>query len=64
MVPMFLHGDNVEIANDDSLMAWRMGSLLSTMSSLSSGLLLAATPAKIELKPQGGEEGTWTFVWE
>ena len=46
VVPMFLHGDKVEFANDDSLMVWHMGSVLSTMSSLSSGLLLAATPAK------------------
>ena len=64
MVPMFLHGDKVEFANDDSLMVWHMGSVLSKMSSLSSGLLLAATPAKTEVKARGEEEGTWNPVWE
>ena len=38
-------GDKVEYANEDSWVVWHMGSVLTMMNSLYSGLLLAATPA-------------------
>eukprot|EP00959_Pyramimonas_sp_CCMP1952_P142643 2986483-Pyramimonas_sp.AAC.1 len=50
MIPLFVHGDKVEYSNEDSLMVWHMGSVLSTDSSLYAGLLLGATPHKTEVK--------------
>ena len=63
LVPLYIHGDHVEFANDDSLMVWHMASILTTTSSLFSGLLLGACPKKVEVKSTQGKEGTWDPVW-
>ena len=39
MVPLYIHGDDVDFVNGDSLMVWSMGSAVGSMSSLFSGLL-------------------------
>ena len=57
-VPLFLHGDGVELKNRDTLMCFSFGSLLSNMSSLESHWLCATFPKSAT------SDGTWPPIWK
>ena len=64
-IPLFVHGDKVEVSNDDSVMVWHFGSILTSVGgSLYTGMLLGIAPAKIEVKTSSAGLGTWDSVWE
>ena len=63
-IPLFVHGDKVEVSNDDSVMVWHFGSILTSRSSLYTGLFLGIAPAKIEVMTSSAGLGTWDSVWE
>ena len=64
IVPSFIHGEKVEVSNDDSIMVWHMGSVLSSQTSLLSGLVLGIAPSKVTVPNSPTKLGTWDEVWK
>ena len=57
-IPMYVHGDGVDFTNNDSLMVFSWGSLLSNHKTLLSHWLLACFPKSC------GTKGTWEAIWK
>ena len=57
-IPLFIHGDGVEYANNDNLMVFSWGCLLSGLSTLLNHWLLAAFPKSC------GKKETWEVIWK
>ena len=56
--PIYVHGDGVDFSNNDSLMVFSWGSLLSNHSTLLSHFLLACFPKSC------GTSSTWEAIWK
>ena len=57
-IPLFLHGDGVDFSNNDNLMVYSWGCLLSSTSTLLSHWLLACFPKSC------GSKTTWEVIWK
>jgi hypothetical protein len=58
-LPLFIHGDGVEFSENDSLMTYSWGALLSAGSSQDTSLLLATWPKSCTYAGNTMQEGTW-----
>ena len=57
-IPLFIHGDGVDYANNDNLMVFSFGCLLSNLSTLLNHWLLACFPKSC------GKKETWEVIWK
>ncbi len=61
-IPCYIHGDGVQYENDDSLMVFSWGSLLSEAPSMDSSIFLAAWPKSCTVKGSENQLGTWDVL--
>lgn len=57
-IPIFVHGDGVDYANNDNLLVFSWGSLLSGLNTLLTHWLLACFPKSC------GKKETWEVIWK
>ena len=57
-VPLFVHGDGVELQSRDSLLTFSFGTLGGSLSSLETNLYMASFPKS------STHAGTWALIWK
>ena len=63
-IPCYAHGDGVEFQENNNLLVFSYGSLLTTGSSMDTCLLLGAWPKNCTAKGGSGTLGTWDVIYK
>lgn len=62
--PLWLHGDGVEYSDDDTLMVWTFGSVLTTTNSMLTMFYLASYVKAVTAVQAKHGADTWEEIWE